>query len=209
MKGPFLFLLSFFVGVCLFLWFVTAVLKLGVTFSEITSFVIGFGGLAVAVLTMHFADKSRTAAYRHTVFSKQIEAYSNVMALLMSLHEKTRAYILEKGNRLTNKNDGSMLMEAIKDDQHDVIVEVSKSALFISDNFVAHTKDYMNRLKAVAWDQQCKCQFDKAMQSYSERGQLDLFLAEGLAQVVSSARKDIGIEPLMKGTQKTIAEDLS
>src|ERR1700682_6328571 len=99
---------------------------------DLPSAAVGIGGLFVAALSLLLTYKSRSAAHRELLYTKQVEAYSAVIDALLVLEKDSMSFISEHGNR---PNWDNQTLQEFRDTfrkvYYNAVDTVSKQSLFL------------------------------------------------------------------------------
>jgi hypothetical protein len=169
-----------------------------VTHTEIISLVMGVGGLGIAALTLILNHRARVAPYRHALYNKQLEGYAEIVRVMSEWYNHAFSFIHkhflhDDETRIQVRKESSPMIQKTHEAQ-------AKWAIFMPDNMnealTAFTDVFMGltalkRFKGYPHEL-----------THSEEPAKDL--KKAFENVIQTARKSIGTDPLSEGVLKTI-----
>ena len=166
------------------------------------SFIIGFGGLAVAGLSVYLSYKARTSPYREMLYSRQLEGYAEVIDALTRFYVTAQSSLAAQGFRLDDKTRPILRAETM--DEHVAFYHKhQKWAIFLPREMNDALSAFINTFNAISAPPKVAQLYPREMVNANDPGGL---LGHAYSRVVEAARKGLGTEPLSQETLKLIGK---
>lgn len=165
-------------------------------------FVIQFGVLVVAGLSIYLSFKSRTSPYREMLYSKQLEGFAEVVGLLTEFYVTAQSFIAAKGCQLDDNTRPKLRLQTI-DKNLAFHRGYQKWAIFLPKEMNDRLLAFVELFNGISALPEVAHQYPKEIVYANDPGGL---LGDAYTKVVEAARKGLGTEPLSRETLKLIGE---
>ncbi len=167
---------------------------------DLGGFIIGFGGLVVASLSIYLSYKARTSPYREMLYSKQLEGYTEVVYTLTDFYIAAQSFIAAHGHRLDDSTRPMLRLQTINKNQvfH---YKHQKWAIFLPKEMNDRLSAFVKLFNGVSAPPEAVQQYPKEIVNASDPGGL---LGDAFIKVIETVRKGLGTEPLSQETLKLI-----
>ena len=161
------------------------------------AFLIGFGGLIVAGLSIYLTYKSRISPYRELLYSKQVEGYAEVVYALTDFHTAAIAFITaQKGCRLDDNTRVELRRYTI-DKNQTFHLKLQKWAIFLTKEMSDTLSAFIKLFNGISAPPDVAHQYQKEIVYATDPVAL---LMNAYTEVLEVARKSLGTEPLSQET---------
>ncbi len=167
------------------------------------AFIIAFGGLILAGLSVYLSYKSRISPYREMLYAKQLEGYAEVVYALSDFFTTALGFItVQKGCRLDD-NTRVELRSYTLDKNQTFFRKKQNWAIFLSKEISDSLSDFVKLFSGISAPSDVAHQYSKEIVYADDPG---LLLANAYTKVIEVARKSLGTEPLSQETLKLFGE---
>ena len=164
------------------------------------SFIIGFGGLVIAGLSLYFNYKARTSQYREMIYSKQIEGYDEIVNALTEFYLTSISFIASQGFRL-NDNTRPILRTKTMEQSLAFHHKHQKWVIFLPNEINKALFSYIKLFNGISVPPRIKHQYPQEIVNSDDPMSL---LSDAYSEVIDVVRACLGTEPLSQETRKLI-----
>jgi hypothetical protein len=166
------------------------------------SWIIGFGGLVVAGLSVYLSYKAKTSPYREVLYSKQLDGYAEVVDALTDFYIAAQSFIAAQGCRLDNNSRPTLRLQTM--DKAQVFHHKhQKWAIFLPKEMNEKLSAFVKLFNGISAPAEVAKQYPSEIVYANDPGGL---LGNAYIKVIESARKSLGTEALSQETLKLIGE---
>lgn len=174
---------------------------------DLPSAIAALGGLFVAALSLWLSYKSRSAPHRELFYQKQVDAYVAVINALNPFHNACQDFIVLNGFRLNNESRIKFRLAISRGEisafYRDFHLQHQKCALFLPSYMHEQISAFTKVLSAISVPDEFANQYPPDLVYSKDPG---MELAKAYSNVVSAARRGLGVEPLSKEILTLIGE---
>ncbi len=158
----------------------------------LSPFIIGFGGLVIAGLSLYLRHKERTSLYREKIYTKQLDAYSEVFSTLSELYQITQSYIISMGGKLNDETRPQLRVYTEK--EFDTFKRKGqKWSIFLPSGVNNKIYKFVKLYHAISAPKEVVQQYPERIVNSEDPG---MILSDAYSEIVLVFRKGVGTEPL-------------
>ncbi len=165
-------------------------------------FIIGFGGLVVAGLSIYLSYRARTSPYRRMLYSKQLEGYAEVVDALTEFYITAQSFIVAQGCQLDHKTRPTLRLQSIDKNQA-FHRKHQKWVIFLPREMNDALSAFVKLFNGISAPPDIVRQYSRETVNSNDPGGV---LGDAYTKVIEVARKGVGTEPLSQETLKLIGK---
>ena len=174
---------------------------------EWPSTIAALGGLIIAAFSLWLNYKSRVSSHRELFYEKQIEAFVAVMNALNPLYNACQDFIVLNGFRLNSHTRLEFRLAMGNGDisgiRREFYQQHQKWGLFLPAYMEDQISHFIKVLNAISAPDDIANQYPPELVNSRDPG---LELSKAYSDVISAARRGLGVEPLSKEILKLMGE---
>ncbi|MBN1212215.1 MAG: hypothetical protein JXA92_06510 [candidate division Zixibacteria bacterium] len=161
---------------------------------DLFSFILGFGSLCVAALSLFITYKSRSNKLREMLFQKQYDVISEIIILLHNYYTQIQNFIVSKGFRL-NKQTRPELRLSTKESRIELQQILHRTNVFLLNDILRSISNFLWHVDAISPIEDFESQYPSEIVNSKDPG---LLISKEFKKVNDSIRRYIGVEQLSK-----------
>jgi hypothetical protein len=167
---------------------------------EWQSTVIALAGLAVAALSLFLTYRERVAALRSALYSKQIDAYGEILHALSDLHQVTLAFTTAAGFTLDGQTRAA-LREEVQPQMTQLARVFVRNAVFLPQAVGDALVEYRSTFNAISAPPEVESQYPSDLVDSDDP---QLALSNAFTRVWDAMYRQLGTGPLSQQTLKLL-----
>jgi hypothetical protein len=161
---------------------------------------IALTGLAVAALSLILTYRERVAALRSALYSKQIEAYGELLHALSDLHQATLTFTTAQGFTL-NPQARTALRTEVQPQMTQLARVFVRNAVFLPKAVGDAVVEYRETLNAISAPSEVAMQYPPELVHADDP---QMVLTKAFTRVWDAMRRQLGTGPLSQQTLKLL-----
>jgi hypothetical protein len=166
------------------------------------SFIIGFGGLVIAGLSIYLNYKARTSHYREMIYSKQIEGYDEIVNALTEFYLTTLSFIASQGFRLDDTTRPILRSQTMEKNRA-FHRKHREWVIFLPNEINKALFAFVKLFNGISVHPAVKHQYPREIVNAEDPA---LLLGDAYSEVIDVVRACLGTEPLSQETRKLIGK---